>query len=265
MSAKISSLTNPKVKHVVRLRHRREREQTNTTIIEGVNEIKTAVQSAPHIRQLFYCPELLNEDDFELVEHPAFVSAECYETTLPVFRKLAYGERDSGILAVCEIPRFELAVMRPSSKALLLVVERVEKPGNLGAVLRTADAAGVGGILVCDERTDLFNPNVIRASIGTAFSLPIVACTNEEARDFLRHHKLTIVATLPDARNNYYNTDLGGRCAIVLGSEDEGLTSFWKNSADERVKLPMKGKADSLNVSVTAAVMCYEALRQRHK
>ncbi|MBZ0167792.1 MAG: RNA methyltransferase [Candidatus Omnitrophica bacterium] len=263
MADKITSLTNPKVKKIVRLRQRKERDESGLTIIEGAKEIATAVRAAPRMRQLYYCPELLSEGQIDILEHPAFIEAEIFETTLPVFRKLAYGERDSGIIAVCETPRFELSGMRPAAKALLLVLERVEKPGNLGAVIRTADAAGVGGILVCDVKTDIFNPNVIRASLGTVFSLPVVICSNAEALDFLRKHKMTVVATLPNTRQLYYQTDLDRRCAVVLGSEEKGLTSFWVDAADERVKLPMKGRADSLNVSVTAAVMCYEALRQR--
>ncbi len=265
MSDKISSLSNPKVKQVVRLRQRRARDEAGQTIVEGAKELATAVQAAPHIRRVFYCPELLTEEQRHILEHPAFLDAEQYETTREVYHKMAYGDRDSGILAVCDTPRFDLNRMRPSARALLLVLEQVEKPGNLGAVVRTADGAGVGGVLVCDVKTDIFNPNVIRASLGTVFSLPVVACTNEEALSFLRGHKFTVTATLPDARHLYFKADFNRRCAIVLGSEEKGLSPFWTDAADEKVKLPMKGRADSLNVSVTAAVICYEAIRQRQK
>ncbi|MCA9404011.1 MAG: RNA methyltransferase [Candidatus Omnitrophica bacterium] len=265
MSDKISSLSNPKVKQVVRLRQRRARDEAGLTIIEGAKELATAAQAAPEIHRVFYCPELLNPQEHAIMEHPAFISAERHETTRDVYHKMAYGDRDSGILAVCATPRFELSRMRPAARALLLVLEGVEKPGNLGAVVRTADGAGVGGVLVCGVKTDIFNPNVIRASLGTVFSLPVVSCSNEEALDFLRAHNFTVTATLPDARHLYFKADLNRRCAIVLGSEEKGLTSFWVEAADEKVKLPMKGRADSLNVSVTAAVMCYEALRQRQK
>lgn len=265
MSDKISSLSNPKVKQVVRLRQRRARDEAGLTIIEGVKELATAVQAAPDIRQVFFCPELLSPQERVVLEHPAFISADQHETTREVFHKMAYGDRDSGILAVCATPRFELSRMRPAARAMLLVLEGVEKPGNLGAVVRTADGAGVGGVLVCGVKTDIYNPNVIRASLGTVFSLPVVACRNEEALAFLRDHKFTVTATLPEARHLYFKSDLNRRCAIVLGSEEQGLSSFWADAADEKVKLPMKGRADSLNVSVTAAVMCYEALRQRQK
>lgn len=265
MSDKISSLSNPKVKQVVRLRQRRARDESGQTIIEGIKELTTAVQAAPYIRRVFYCPELLSDGQLKILEHPAFYAAEQHETTRDVYHKIAYGDRDSGILAVCDTPRFDLSMMRPSPRALLLVLERVEKPGNLGAVVRTADGAGVGGVLVCDVKTDIFNPNVIRASLGTVFSLPVVACSNAEALTFLREHKFAVTATLPDARHLYFKSDFNRRCAIVLGSEEQGLTPFWVDAADEKVKLPMKGRADSLNVSVTAAVMCYEALRQRQR
>ena len=265
MSDKISSLSNPKVKQVVRLRQRRARDEAGQTIIEGVKELTTAVQAAPHIRRVFYCPDLLTDEQHKILEHPAFYDADQHETTRDVFHKIAYGDRDSGILAICDTPQFDLNRMRPSARAMLLVLERVEKPGNLGAIVRTADGAGVGGVLVCDVKTDIFNPNVIRASLGTVFSLPVVTCSNEDALAFLRDHKFAVTATLPDARHLYFKSDFNRRCAIVLGSEEQGLTSFWSDAADEKIKLPMKGRADSLNVSVTAAVICYEALRQRQK
>lgn len=265
MSDKISSLGNPKIKQVVRLRQRRARDEAGVTIIEGFKELRTALQAAPDIQRVFFCPEMLTDEQKALLEHPALLDADHLETTRAVYDKIAYGDRGSGILAICHTPRFDLNSMRPSIRSLLVVLEQVEKPGNLGAIIRTADAAGAGGVLVCDVKTDIFNPNVIRASLGTVFSLPVVSCRNEEALTFLRKHEFGVMATLPDARNLYYKTDFNRRSAIVLGSEEKGLTPFWIDAANEKIKLPMKGRADSLNVSVTAAIICYEAYRQKQK
>lgn len=199
-----------------------------------------------------------------LLEELRAAGAEILPVTAEVFERLCFGERDeAGVVVVAETPRRGLADLRLAAGPLVAVVEGVEKPGNLGAILRSADAAGVDAVIVADGGTDLFNPNTIRASLGTVYKANVVEAASGETIAWLREQGLRAVAARPDAEIEYTNADLRGSVAIVLGSEAEGLTDAWSGVGIEAVRLPMRGMADSLNVSTTAAVLFYEALRQR--
>jgi len=258
---KITSLTNPHVKDLVRLRTASHRRDSGLTIVDGIREIVRALEAGVRFREVYVC---------EGYDIPATCSrnleasgARFYTTSKGVFAKMAYGEREEGILGVCAIPQRSLADLRLDGNALVVVIEQVEKPGNLGAILRTCDGAGVAGVLVCDSKTDLYNPNVIRASVGTVFTVNTVQCPSDEALRFLKSKGIKICAASPQAQTVYTRIDLTAAAAIVLGSEQEGLSDFWDKNADARVKIPMRGAADSLNVSTSAAILIYEALRQR--
>ena len=182
-----------------------------------------------------------------------------------VFEKISYRDNPDGWIAVFPTPRRSLQDLRLAKEPLVIVAELVDKPGNLGAILRTADAAGVDAVIVCDPRVDLYGPNVVRASRGTVFTVPTVEASNAETLDFLRTHGMRILAATPSAETVYTREDLRGAVAIAVGTEDEGLTEFWLSNADAKVLIPMLGKVNSLNVSIATALIVYEAVRQRSK
>ena len=185
------------------------------------------------------------------------------ETTLNVFQKITLGDRQEGLLGVCRFPQTTLKSLKLGKDPLCVVVESVEKPGNLGAILRTCDAAKADVLIVCGGLTEIYNPNTVRASLGAAFTVPAVAATNEEALEFLRSQKIRTFATFPDAKKYYTDSSLTGPAAIILGSEQDGLSDFWSKNTDEKIKIHLLGKVNSLNVAVCAAVVVYEAVRQR--
>ncbi|OGX40898.1 MAG: hypothetical protein A3G91_00780 [Omnitrophica WOR_2 bacterium RIFCSPLOWO2_12_FULL_50_9] len=273
--SRITSLTNPKIKKAVRLRASKERQAQGVTIVEGDKEISRALEGKVFFQEVYVCTELFAGTGEAclagreaasrrlLLDRLAASQISIYETTKAVFSKIAYGDRQEGILAVCKTPRYSLADMRFKGIPLLVVVEGVEKPGNLGAILRTCDGAGVNGMIVCDPKTDLYNPNVIRASLGTIFSVPTIVSSSAEAFDFLKSKGVMVCAASPQAQDVYTRVSLKGPLAVVVGSEDEGLSDFWMKNYDLQVKIPMRGCADSLNVSASAAILIYEAIRQR--
>lgn len=264
---KIASLTNLKVKHIVQLRNRKQRVEDDLTIVEGVREIVRAFEGNVTFHALYICRELIgnSKDANALVTELDAHKIPVYETTQSVFSKISYGDRNEGVLAICtpKLRSFRDLSLKPSP--LFAIVESVEKPGNLGAILRTCDGAGVDGVIICDEKTDMYNPNVIRASLGTVFSVSVVVSSNEEAFEFLKSKSIKICAMLPRAKTVYTKTKLTGALAVVVGSEQSGLTDFWVQHADFTVKIPMQGRSDSLNVSASAAILLYETIRQRSK
>jgi TrmH family RNA methyltransferase len=214
--------------------------------------------------EAFVCEELCDTaESCKAIEALAAAGTEMLNVSPGVYAKLAFGERDDGIIVVAETPRRELSDLQLPPEPLVAVLEGVEKPGNVGAILRSADAAGLGAVMLVDARTDLYNPNTIRASLGTVFRNNVLETTAAEALEWLRTKNLPIIAARPDAETIYTDVDLRGGAAIVLGSEAEGLTGAWRGAQVTAVRLPMHGLADSLNVSTTAAVLFYEALRQR--
>jgi TrmH family RNA methyltransferase len=253
----ITSTQNPTVKHVVDLRESKARKASHLAVIDGMREIKRAKEAGVLLKQIFFCPKLGSFDP------KAFKGVDLIEVNEHVFEKLAYGERHDGVIAVAQIKPLKLADLKLPKDPFIVILETVEKPGNLGAILRTCDGAGVDVLIISDQKTDIYNPNVIRASTGVVFSLPTVAASNQETLEFCQTHKMQMTGAFPEAKTIYTKANLKGPLAVVLGKEDQGLSEFWSNACTTKVAIPMKGKADSLNVSVSAAVLLYEALRQR--
>ena len=259
----ISSVANPRVKGLVRLRNRRQRDRENAFLVEGYRELRRALAWRSHWVTTYICPALYlggNEDQL-LSEVPEDVPT--IEVTEPVFRKISYRDRPEGLLAVLRQPALALSNLRLGTAPLVLVVEAAEKPGNLGAMFRTAEAAGAEAVIVADSTTDVFNPNVVRASLGSLFTLPVAVTTGPQALEWLREHQVMVVATSPQAPGLCWETDLRDAAAVVIGAEQYGLSDLWLRGADHRVRIPMAGSADSLNAASAAAVMLFEARRQR--
>jgi TrmH family RNA methyltransferase len=260
----ITSLQNPRVKAVVGLRQRADRDAHGEMIIEGYREIKRALDNRHSPSALFYCTELfMGSNEPALIRHCEEAGAELFECTDPVFRKMSYRDRPEGLLAVAPQVRGTLADLSLPPHPLLVIAEAIEKPGNLGTILRSADAAGVNAVIVCDRCTDINNPNVVRASIGTLFSVPVVEASSEETLAWLRAHGIQILAATPHTEFEYDEVDLTRGTALVVGTEQVGLSEKWMNEADLKVRIPMLGQADSLNVAAATTILLYEAVRQR--
>ncbi len=261
----ITSLQNPRVKDAISLRDRRQRRRRGLFLIDGLREISRAAAAGISLEAVFVCHKLLGDKEHEsiaILGHAAAKRVEQIEVSAAVFERLAFGDRAEGIVAVARMPRRALDDLKLPACPLVAVIEGVEKPGNVGAVLRSADGAGVSALIVADGATDLYNPNTIRASLGTIFSVPTCTSDSTATRDWLTNKRLTIFAARVDAKLDYTDVDFSGPAAIVLGSEATGLSTIW-NEAAAPIRLPMRGIADSLNVSAAAAVLFYETLRQR--
>ncbi len=260
----ITSVRNPRVQAAVKLRERRERGRQSRILIDGAREIHRALGSGVKLLEVFACPQGEPDVDAQRLLAPLHAAGVPVVNVAPhVFARVAYGERTAGLVAVAETPHATLARLQLPQQPLVAVVEGCEKPGNLGAVLRSADAAGLSAVIAADSVTDLFNPNTIRASLGTVFTLPVATASADETLAFLRTAGLQIVAARVDAECDYTSIDYTRPTAIVLGSEAKGLSDRWHSPEVTAVRLPMRGAADSLNLSATAAVLFYEALRQR--
>jgi RNA methyltransferase, TrmH family len=253
----ITSLQNPRVKHIVKLRDdKRTRKADGLMLVEGHDEIQLALAAGHTPQTLLSSPELVSRQlDGD--------SAETLTVSRAVFEKMSYRDNPDGWLAIFPIPSTKLEDLKLSASPIVIVAESVEKPGNLGAILRTADAAHVDVILLCDPRVDPWNPNVVRASRGAVFTVPVVETENAAALEWLRQKKMQVLAATPSAGINYTDADMSRPVAIAVGTEDEGLTHFWMSNADVKVKIPMMGKVNSLNVSVSTALIVYEAVIQR--
>ena len=260
----ITSLQNQRVKDAVKLRDRRFRERQQRFLIDGLREIARASSAGIRIEEAFICPQLFSDQrPSEILKLLAEQKTEILTVTTAVFAKLAFGDRTEGIVAIARTPALSLGQIDLSDNPLVGVVEGIEKPGNLGAVLRSADGAGLSALILAGGVTDLYNPNAVRASLGTIFSLPVCSTASDEALRWLVNRKLKIYSARVDAPNLYTEVDFTGPTAIVLGGEAEGLTDAWRSPLVTPVRLPMLGAADSLNVSASAAILFYEALRQR--
>jgi len=271
----ISSLQNPRVKQLVKLRDRRPRDEAGVFLVEGYRQIVRALDKGIALTELYICPEwYLGEQGNEpaLIARAQAAGVQVFQLTKDAFAKVAYRERPDGLLAVAPQWRRTLSDLevlldgktnKQRPDPFLLVVEAIEKPGNLGTILRSADAAGVDALIVCDAVTDLFNPNVVRASTGVVFSVPVIIAESSEVRPWLAARGIRAVATTPSATDSYTNTDLRGPLAIVMGSEQYGLSDYWLREADARVLIPMAGQADSLNVAMATIITLFEAVRQR--
>ena len=263
MIDKIISLQNPRIKNIVRLSKARERREQNLMIVEGFREISMAFHSGFEIKELYFTRETNLHDEALGLLDKLPKSTIVIEVSKAVFEKIAYRENSDGLLALAVPKYLSPNDLKLSSNPLILVLESVEKPGNLGAILRTADAAALDAIIVCDPQTDIYNPNVIRSSLGCIFSQQVATCTTNEAIIYLKKKGIKSFAASLTASQYYHETDLKGPSAIVMGTEADGLTDTWLKDADSQIKIPMKGKVDSLNVSTSAAILVFEAQRQR--
>ena len=253
----ITSLQNPRIKQIVRLRdEKRQRQLEGLMLVEGVDEIQLALAAGHRPRTVLSAPELTTRP----LEGGG---GERLTVSRAVFEKISYRQNPDGWLAVFPIPGVSLEEWKLGSVPLIIVAESIEKPGNLGAILRTADAAGVDALFVCDPRVDAYSPNVVRASRGTLFTVPVLETHSTQAMIFLQRNGIRVLAATPSAQEDYTRQDLRGPLAVVVGTEAEGLSEFWLSQADQRVKIPMRGTVNSLNVSVSTALIVYEALRQR--
>jgi RNA methyltransferase, TrmH family len=260
----ITSLQNPRIKNLVKLRDRRHRDKSGQFLIEGYRELSRALAREVPVREIYFCPEwFLGENEGPLLEKAERQGVRLFELTEAGFQKCSYRDRPDGLLAVADQRRLTLADLKLSPAPLILVCERIEKPGNLGTLLRGADAAGVEAVIVCDPVTDIFNPNVVRASTGVLFAVPLVVTARDKLMEFLRDRRIQTVATTPDADLIYSDADLRGPAALLLGSEQYGLSPEWLEAADIKVKIPMAGQADSLNVAMAGIITLFEAVRQR--
>lgn len=260
----ITSAQNTRIKNLVRLRDKRHRDRQERFLIEGYRENKRALEKGFVPEEMFFCPEwFLGENETELLTEVEEKGGRLFSVPKHIFAKISYRDRPDGLLAVGKQWATDLEAIRLPENPFVLVVESIEKPGNLGTLLRAADAAGVHALVVGDPVTDIFNPNVVRASTGVLFSMPIAVCSTAEAIQFCRARGLTTVATTPGAETLYSDTDLSGPIAIVMGSEQYGLTDQWLAEADQAVRIPMAGQADSLNVAMATVITLFEAVRQR--
>lgn len=253
---KIISLQNENIKRIVKLRKAGKRKKSDSIIIEGKKEIELALSSEMKIIEFYFCPEIAGAFDFNIGEN------KITEVSKAVFEKISYREAPDGYLAIARPRYLNLAEISLNKKPLILVLENVEKPGNLGALLRTALAAEIDLVIINDQQTDIYNPNVIRASRGAVFIVPVLNLSLEETKKFLKKNKIKSFAATGKAEKEYTEADFTNSSAIVLGTESKGLSKEWLASADELIKIPMKGGIDSLNVSVSGAIIIYEALRQ---
>jgi TrmH family RNA methyltransferase len=260
----LTSFANPRVKATTALRDRRERDRTGLTLVDGAREVRRALDGGVEVVEAFVCePMLAGPDARAALDLLRARDVPVQSTNEAVFAKLAFGERAEGLLAVVRIPSTALVDLSLPVDPLVVVIEGVEKPGNIGAVMRSADGAGADAVIAASPRTDLFNPNAIRASAGTMFAVPTGAAPTPDVIAWLRERRIRIVAARVGAGLPYTESDLTGPLALVLGAEADGLTDVWTADGIEAVNLPMLGVADSLNVSISAAILLYEARRQR--
>lgn len=260
MPRRIDSPKNQTVKELARLKERRHRDSEKRYLIEGARELTRALSARVPLETVFICPELLGPEGRALAESLVLPQTELSEDA---FKRLSLRQNPDGILGVAQMREMRLKHLELDGNALVLVVDGLEKPGNLGALLRTADAADLDAVFVTGEGTDLYNPNVIRASLGSVFSRPVLAVGTGELLEYLSLRNFKLVAATPDAELTYWEEDYRSASAIILGTEHAGLGQDWRSAAGSRVAIPMRGLADSLNVSVSGALLVYEALRQR--
>jgi RNA methyltransferase, TrmH family len=255
----ITSTQNPKVKSLLALEKPRERRKQCLFVIEGLKEIALAIKAGYKIGNLFYCEEIITREELgDWVDDRLVIPV-----AKPVFDKIAVRENSGGVIAVAEMKTHRLHDIKLSQSPLVLVLESVEKPGNLGAILRTADAAGVDAVIICDPQTDFYNPNVIRSSVGCVFTKPVASAPSSETIEWLRKNNINILCAYLNASKPYHQIDFKQPSAIVMGTESTGLSDVWVQSSDANIIIPMHGMVDSMNVSVSAAVLVFEAVRQR--
>lgn len=266
----LTSMQNDRVKQLVKLRDRRARDETGLFLIEGYRELSRAVDAGVAVEALYICPELfLGAHEGGLIERALQLGGQLFVCSAQVFQKISYRDRPDGLIAVAAQHHRTLVDLESSLKRkkasppFLIVAEAIEKPGNLGTILRSSDAVGLDGVVVCDRCTDIYNPNVVRASVGTLFTVPVVESGSEEALQWLKEQGIAVVAATPSAEKEYTQVDMTGPVAIAVGTEQLGLSPVWMENADIQVRIPMLGIADSLNVATATTLLLYEVVRQR--
>lgn len=264
----ITSLQNPRVKQVLALRDRRDRDKTGLFIIEGYRELLRALEGQWKIDTLLYCPSLfLGSNEGALIQKIAAQGGKTLECSPTVFQKVSYRDRPDGLVGIAPKKSEGFAAftegLAQKQNPFLVVAEAIEKPGNLGTILRSSDAVGLDGLIVCDRCTDIYNPNVVRASVGTLFTVPVVEAKGDETLQWLKSQGIAILAATPSAEQEFTQVDMSGPLAIAVGTEQLGLSERWMKNADLQVRIPMHGVADSLNVAMATTLLLYEALRQR--
>lgn len=254
----ITSAQNPKIKFLLELQQKsQERRKSGLFVVEGRREIERCINNGYVVDTLFWCPEIFGE------EEPRADGARIFQVSPDIYNKVAYRGGTEGVIAEVVARQMTLDDLQLQNRALVVVMEQVEKPGNVGAVLRSADAANADAVIVCDPLTDLYNPNLIRASVGAFFSVTCVACTSEQCISWLKANGIQILTAQLQDSCYYYEADMTRSTAIVMGTEATGLTDKWRKAADSHIRIPMLGGGDSLNVSVSAAILMFEAVRQR--
>ena len=278
MMEQITSLQNPKIKQLLLLQQKSsERRKTGLFVVEGQQELQHCLEAGYEVDTVFWCPAVLPPDNpaaqsptakpsgtlSPAVLPPEAGAARCFQVSPDVYAKVAYRGTTEGVIAEVRCKSLRLEDLLLGEHPLIVVLESVEKPGNLGAILRSADASGVDAVVVCDPLTDLYNPNLIRSSVGAAFTVPCVACSSADCIAFLKQRGIKILTAQLQDSHLYYDTDMTCGTAIVMGTEHDGLTDQWRQAADAHIRIPMLGQIDSLNVSVSAAILMFEAVRQR--
>lgn len=257
----ISSIQNPYIKHLVLLQEKAKlRQQTGSFLIEGKREIELAQKGNYQIETILYCLDLI---DYDYIARFSNLQIECIEISKEVYKKLAYRDTTEGILAVAKTKSLTVTNLELPKNPLLLILESIEKPGNIGAILRTADAANIDAVIIANPKTDLYNPNIVRSSVGCLFTNQIAVGTNEEIIDFLKQKNIAIYSATLQNATVYDTQDYTIPSAIVVGTEANGLTQLWRDCATQNIIIPMQGEIDSMNVSVAAAILIFEAKRQR--
>lgn len=262
MIEKISSTQNPKIKNIVKLQQKStERKSQNLIVIEGLREISLAVKAGFTIKSVFICSDIVLP---EVVMNELKLDFQYFDVSKDVYNKLAYRESTEGVIVLAEPKFYQLDNLKLRENPIIIILESVEKPGNLGAILRTADAAKVDAVIISDPLTDIYNPNIIRSSVGCVFTNQLVACSSDDAIQWLKRKGIKSHAAALTAKKYYHQMDLSGPVAFVMGTEADGLTDKWLKNTDEQVIIPMSGEIDSLNVSISTAILVFEAMRQRN-
>ena len=259
----LTSLNNPRIKELIKLRKADFRKETQSILIEGRQELRLALGSNITIKELYFCPQFFGKGNDNLLLEAQGKGVSLCEVNEKAYHKIAYGSRREGLIAVARQPELPLAAVKLKAHPLLVVVEHIEKPGNLGAIIRSADAAGADAVIVADALCDIYNPNVVRSSLGAIFSIVVIKAETQGLILWLKAHRIKAICACVEAELSYTSVDFTASSAIILGSEEKGLSGLWKKEADCRVSIPMTGKVDSLNVSVAASVLLFEAVRQR--
>lgn len=254
----LSSAHNSKIKELLLLKEKSKlRLEKSLFIVEGKREIEAAISAGYIITELYFAPNIVHREEITIN------SPRLYSLTTALYSKVAYRQSTEGLIAVFETKVDSFSDIKLSNTPLIIVLESVEKPGNLGAILRTANAVAANAVIICDPLTDIYNPNVIRSSLGGVFTNTVICSSSEEAYNWLLSNNINIFTAQLQDSDYYYNRDMSQPLAIVMGSESQGLTNYWRERANFKIKIPMLGKLDSLNVSVSTAILCYEAVRQR--